>query len=576
MEYLMKYPKFCLLVAAAVVASATGSAVLATGSAPSAPGSFVLRGVTTAPQRADLLAHVPASRVQADMDGDGLFDDLAAELATAPADRVLDVIVRYKPGREPARIDSANGTLRRLELDHSVGTRLTAAEIRRLAASGDVESIETDAICHAARDTAEAFFGTSKASADFSLSGDGDGDRPVYSARDHTIAVIDTGIDGNHQDFRDGKIIAWQDFVNQRTAPYDDQGHGTHVASIAAGAVNTSGVGGVAPAAALVGLKALDSRGEGPTSRIAQAVDWCVTNKDQYGIQVINLSATTDASSSGRDALSRTLNRAVAAGIVVCVAAGNAGPDLYTIGSPAAAADVITVGDVADPGAGGFFLDPHSSRGPTADGRIKPDLCAPGDQILAARAGTRDGYFRASGTSMSSPFVAGVAALMLQANPTLTPADVKTILKETAVHFGPNPAGENTDFGAGRLDGYAALARAAAKTGTEPALPQHLSGSGHLQTSDDAQVWQLSVNDTSYPIAATLIMLSTGADFDLGIYDPSGRLVASSSTASRQEIAAFRPTRTGTYTVRVLYQAGSGDYWLDISAGSNAPLIQAE
>jgi serine protease AprX len=463
------------------------------------------------------MAPVPAARIQADTNGDRIFEDLAARLATARADETLDVIVRYRPGREPAQIA-----------------------------------------------------GTSKASADFGLGGDGDGSQASYSAQDHTIAVIDTGIDGNHQDFRDGKIIAWHDSVNQRPEPYDDHGHGTHGASIAAGAVNSAGVGGVAPAAALVGLKALDTRGEGPTSLIAQAVEWCITNKATYGIQVINLSATTDESSAGTDALSRELNRAVAAGIVVCVAAGNSGPDLYTIGSPAAAADVITVGNMADPGAGGFFLEPHSSRGPTADGRVKPDLCAPGYQILAARAGTKDGYIRESGTSMSSPFIAGTVALMLQANPSLTPAEAKSILMETADHYGAS--GDNDDFGVGRLDGYAALSRAAGQAGTGPAVPSHTSGSGHLDSSTREKVWQLSVSDTTFAVAATLIMQSPGADFDLGIYDPAGRLVASSATDAREEVVAFRPATTGAYSVVVYFYAGAGDYSLDISAGSNAPL----
>src|SRR5262249_54641177 len=204
------------------------------------------------------------------------------------------------------------------------------------------------------------------------------------------------------------------------------------------------------------------------------------------------------------------LSRAVAAGIVVCVAAGNSGPDLYTIGSPGAAADAITVGNMADPGAGGFFLEPHSSRGPTADGRVKPDLCAPGYRIRAAQAGTRSGYIVGSGTSMSSPFIAGTVALMLQANPSLTPAEVKSILMETADHYGAS--GDNNDFGVGRLDGYAALSRAAGQHGTGPAVPGRASGSDHLDSSTSEQMWELAVSDTTFPVAATLIMQSAGAD----------------------------------------------------------------
>src|SRR5207237_7506460 len=102
------------------------------------------------------------------------------------------------------------------------------------------------------------------------------------------------------------------------------------------------------------------------------------------------------------------------------------------------------------PARGGFALWTTSGRGPTADGRVKPDLVAPGYQIMAAKAGTTAEYMPLTGSSMATPFVAGVCALMLGANPDLTPADVKQILKDTAVDFGP--LGEDIDYGAGRLD----------------------------------------------------------------------------------------------------------------------------
>lgn len=105
------------------------------------------------------------------------------------------------------------------------------------------------------------------------------------------VAVIDTGIDPAHVDLDGGKVIAWNDWVNGRTTPYDDHGHGTHVAGIIAG----TGEGnpaymGVAPGAALVGLKVLNSSGSGALSNVAAAVDWAVTNKDTYNIRVISMS----------------------------------------------------------------------------------------------------------------------------------------------------------------------------------------------------------------------------------------------------------------------------------------------
>jgi serine protease AprX len=523
----------------------------------------------TGPQHAARSARHSATRVQADTDGNKLFDNLEGALAAARPDQRLDVIVRYRPGSQAGRMLKARPGVRGLEADHSVAVRLTPSEIRRLAASAAVESIEANVRCYATRDTAEASFGVTKAIADFGLSGDADGDPHHYSAQDLTIAVIDTGIDGNHPDFAGGKIIAWKDFRNGRSSPYDDAGHGTHCASIAAGAV-VSGVGGVAPGASLIGLKVLspdeDGGTSGPSDVVAQAVDWCVQNRARYGIDVVTMSLSSSDPSNGQDLLSRAVDRAVAAGLVVCVAAGNDGPGPETIGSPSAAAGAITVGNMVDLGKGGFALVPSSSRGPTEDGRVKPDLCAPGYEILAAKANST-GYTRMTGTSMACPFVAGVAALVLQADPSLSPEQVKTILKETAVHFGTE--GENNDFGAGRLDAYAAIARASGTAGTPPAMPDHLAGLGYLPGTDTQETWELPVDDTRFPLAVTVNILDEEADFDLYVYDPDGNLVGASEEEEREEFVLLRPARTGTYSIVVYSYDGWGDYCLDVSAGTS-------
>src|SRR5206468_1829327 len=122
------------------------------------------------------------------------------------------------------------------------------------------------------------------------------------------------------------------------------------------------------------------------------------------------------------DIMSQAIHDCVDAGIVVCVAAGNYGPSSYTIPAPGASPDAITVGTMIDPGKGGFALWTTSGRGPTADGRIKPDVVAPGYQIMAAKAGTVTENVARSGSSMATPFVAGVCALMLEANPDPAPA----------------------------------------------------------------------------------------------------------------------------------------------------------
>jgi serine protease AprX len=520
-------------------------------------------------QRADLFAYVPPAKVKADTDGDRVFDNLEARLQAGSGEQAVPVIVRYKPGQRPASIQAAKG-VKQLPLDNSVVLSLTKAQVERLATSGAVESIEADGRCWKTRDTAMASFGAAKAVADFGLTGDGDGDPTGYSARDLTIAVIDTGIDASHPDFAGGKVIAWKDWVHGRPRPYDDDGHGTHVASIAAGAVNAQGEGGVAPGASIVALKVLGENG-GTDSDISQSVEWCIQNRARYGIDVINMSLGGEGSSDGRDVISRSVNRAVAAGLVVCVAAGNEGSGSFTVSSPGAAADALTVGNMIDLGKGGFALAPSSSRGPTADGRVKPDLCAPGWQIRAAQANT-GGYTRMTGTSMASPFVAGVAALMLQADPTLTPAQIKAIMKGTAVHFGR--PGENTEFGAGRLDAYAALARVTGRRGTGPAVPAHLFGAGRLAQEGARQSWNLPIHDTRFPVALTLIIETRGADFDIAVFDPAGVKVVEAAGDQRQELMGFWPQKTGVYTVVVWSYAGIGDYTLDVSAGSGAQVTE--
>jgi serine protease AprX len=266
------------------------------------------------------------------------------------------------------------------------------------------------------------------------------------------IGVVDTGIDRTHPDFA-GRIVDGASFVSGDYQ--DDNGHGTHVASICAGSGAAQGgtYKGVAPEARLYVAKALDQGGSGSMSGVMAGVEWAVDR----GVQVINLSLGGSGSSDGQDALSLTCNAAVSRGIVVCVAAGNEGPTARTIGSPGAAADVITIGatDRAD------RVASFSSRGPTRDGRTKPDLCFPGVDIVAARAsGTtmgsplNDRYTVSSGTSMATPHAAGLAALLLQAQAGATPARIKQVLTQTALNVGADPNAQ----GAGRARAEHALA----------------------------------------------------------------------------------------------------------------------
>ena len=447
---------------------------------------------------------------------------------------------------------------------------LTKRQIELAAKLPFIKQIEYDEPVYAAMQTASSWYGTTKARQDFGVDGNRDGNPSSYSKNDVVVAVIDTGIDAGHVDLDGGKVIGWKDFVNNRTAPYDDNGHGTHVAGIIAGEGQAdSRYKGVAPGAALVGVKVLNASGSGSMSTVTAAIDWCIQNKDVYGIRVLNLSLGTSGSSDGTDATSQAVNRAHDAGLVVAVAAGNSGPARYTVGSPGAAEKALTVGAMGDPGELGYFLADFSSRGYTADGRIKPDIAAPGYNITAPKANTSSGYVTYSGTSMATPFVAGTVALMLDANPSLTPDQVKSHLFTTALDWGP--AGKDIDYGYGNLNGYEAVKKAGGFSGTGPAQPAHLYGSGSLGGTGAYDQFAVDVTDASKPLAITLIMpnwsSSTNPDFDLYLYNSSGTLVARSEGTKRQETIRYQPSVTGTYTIRVSSYTGSGSYFFDVSVG---------
>jgi serine protease AprX len=515
----------------------------------------------------------------ADLDRDKVLDRLGARLQRAQPGDVFEVIVSFRVPLDQVNVPllqaqaGAFGATRPLRLARGVATRLTRRQILALTRAGLVQQIEADEEMVAFRASAMQWFGVTGARADFGLTGDGDGSPDVFTAADHTIAVIDTGIDAGHVELNEGKVIGWVDLVSNRPTPYDDGGHGTHVASIAAGR-QVGDRGGVAPGAALVGVKVLDSRGSAPMSRVAQGIDWCVQNREAYGIRVINMSLGSAGSADGTDAASRSVDAAAEAGITVLCAAGNAGSRSLTIGAPAAARGGIAVGAAADPDAGGVYLPYWSSRGPTRDGRPKPDVAAPGVSISAARANSTDGYVTYSGTSMATPFVAGVVALLLQANPALAPADVYADLTETARDFGPE--GPDTEYGHGLVDVYAALRPAGGSGSNNPPFPSATTGSGAITAETRSATHTFAVAGTQYPIAIALVITNWSrfnADVDAELYDPGGSRVVLADGSSRQETLLWRPQEAGIYTLRVYgYRAqDNGSYFFDISADLAPP-----
>lgn len=530
-------------------------------------------------QKEGSFSRIPQKERNFDADRDGVFDNLQAELATAQASDEFDIIVLFKddfPGLDHKKLPhDLKKSLGEFHIKHiydnvkAFAGKMKKVQIDELKNLPFVKQVESDLEVKAFMSTASNYYGATKARTDFGVTGNMDGSETSYSKNDVVVAVIDTGIYTGHVDLDGGKVIAWKDYVNGRTSPYDDNGHGTHVSGIIAGTgEGNSSYRGVAPGAALIGLKVLNASGSGSTSNIIAAVDWCITNRTTYNIRVINMSLGSSGSSDGTDTLSQTVNKAYNSGIVPVVAAGNSGPKKYTIGSPGAAANAITVGSMADPGEKGFFISSFSSRGPTADGRIKPDLVAPGHNITSCGRSSSTSYVTMSGTSMATPFTAGIVALMIDANPSISPSSVKSILKSTTIDWGPS--GEDIDFGSGRLQGYEAVKSAGGFSGTGPVVPLHYYASGSLSGTGAYKDHSLSVTSTTFPIAVTLIMpnwsSSTNPDFDLYLYNPSGTLVAKSEGTTRQETVTYTPTSTGTYKIRVKSYIGSGSYFIDVSA----------
>ncbi|HBT50053.1 MAG: Subtilisin-like serine protease [Caldanaerobacter subterraneus] len=275
-----------------------------------------------------------------------------------------------------------------------------------------------------------------------------------YTGKGITIAFLDTGI-YPHPDFTKPKnrIIAFYDVVNGKKQPYDDNGHGTHVAGDAAGNGYASNgkYKGVAPEANIVAVKVLDSYGRGSSSDILAGMQWVLDNKEKYNIRIVSLSiGETPALPTFLDPLVRGVDTLWKNGIVVVVAAGNSGPNYNSITSPGTSRNAITVGAVDDkrtPDIEDDEVAKFSGRG--GPYLYKPDVVAPGVKIVSTASGNvpfgadeimiNKPYRSATGTSMATPMVAGTVALLLEKNPRLTNVEIKNILKNTATKI--NEAG---------------------------------------------------------------------------------------------------------------------------------------
>ena len=245
------------------------------------------------------------------------------------------------------------------------------------------------------------------------------------------IAIVDTGINPHHEVFS-GKSIDWFDVSNEtEPIPTDLDGHGTMCASIATG--NSSTYKGSAPGSDIAAIKMFVLGGDGETTAenedATAAVDYLIANKTNLGINIASISWGDDNESDGEDFLSKEVERLVDAGFMTFVSAGNLLTNVDNVAAPGTARKVITVGSLNEVG---FEVAYFSLVGPTADGRIKPDVIAPGVHVTGASHVGNTSYKTGRGTSYSTPIVSGMAALLLEQYSWLDHYSLKHLLCMTA------------------------------------------------------------------------------------------------------------------------------------------------
>ena len=462
------------------------------------------------------------------------------------------------------------------------------AALRTLAAHPSVEAVRLDRAVSGSMVRTAATVGASWVREQLGFDGSGVG-----------VAVIDSGVTDWHDDLSSNTLVHFVDFVTDLPLAHDDYGHGTHVAgTIAGNGFDSSGARrGVAPGARLVVLKVLDETGDGHISNVIAAIDYAIQQRARFNIRVINLSVSSGVYESYlTDPLTLAAKRAVDAGIVVVTAAGNLGrtsrgrPQFGGVTSPGNAPWVLTVGASNHQGTvvrSDDTVAPFSSRGPThIDRGLKPDVLAPGVAIESLAApgstlydvhadarirGTIDTahapYISLTGTSMAAPIVAGTIALMLEANPALTPNLVKAILHYTAER---RPRVEVAIQGAGLVNarGAVQLAVALARGDAGPADParwaRHIIWGNSRVTGGvitaDGTAWRQGV---TWGAATT----PDGAEVSWG------RTTESDTTWGMQSSPADVPSDYPADSLSWSELAPSDLAWASTAAGKTAPPV---
>jgi len=339
------------------------------------------------------------------------------------SNNIIPIIISYKTDKKmkEGKISSLSNKLNyNLPIVNGCACDMSIKSILELTADSDVDYISYDSKVFAVMDIARSVVGVDQIL------------NTGYTGKNVTVAIIDTGI-SPHADliYPTNRIVGFKDYVNNATKYYDDNGHGTHCAGILAGNgyASKGKYRGIAPEANILSVKVLDENGNGNTSDILSTVQWIIEKKEVYKTRIINFSLGAIAQyRERRDPLVKAANRAIDNNLIVIAAVGNSGPMRNTILSPATSRHVISVGALDDGRTAEIsdeLIAEFSSRGPTLDRIRKPDLIAPGVDIMSLSNKNLSGYTMLSGTSMSAPMVSGAAALLLNENPNYSHFDIK-------------------------------------------------------------------------------------------------------------------------------------------------------
>ncbi len=370
---------------------------------------------------------------------------------------------------------------------HGAALRVDRRRLPEIAALSYVEAIHPDATVDALSSRASASQRMRAQAIELGSRGQG-----------VTVAILDSGIDYTHPALGGGfgfgyKIAGGYDFVNGDSDPRDDNGHGTHVAGIIA--AESDEVTGIAPDTTLIAYKVLDATGSGRQSDVIAALEQVVDpNGDgdpSDHADIANLSfggiGTPD------DPQSKAVDAAVAAGVIVCAAAGNDG-ETFAIRSPGTARAAITVGALDND----FSVASFSSRGPSVRlASIKPDVLAPGVRIRSTFLGGELAVM--DGTSMATPYVAGACALIRALHRDWTPLDVKTAITMTALRVDAGAM----DRGGGALDLAAAAATSLLASESHFSFGLDATQNGTWEGSRSITVTNIADLPLTYVVAAT-------------------------------------------------------------------------